>query len=151
MSKAQQQQQSSRPQRPPWELLGDDIDDGNDTVVEEDFTELNLLRHQKSFVDDTTTREIALVGGFGCGKSEALIYKALTLSALCAGNLKDDGIGLLIAPSDTQVRQLLRPRFESICNTLGIPFTVKNSPRLIYPLEFEEGDVPIVDASWSRC
>jgi hypothetical protein len=45
----------------PWELNG--------TATTEDepeaaLLELKLLRHQKSFVDDTTTREIALVGGF---------------------------------------------------------------------------------------
>lgn len=130
------------PPRPlkPWEQI-DPVIQHTESKTE---IELELLRHQQEFVDDTTTREIALVGGFGCGKTEALIYKALTLSALCAGNLKDDGIGLLIEPNDTQVRQLLRPRFESICNQLEIPFTVKNSPRLIYTLEFEAGDVPIL-------
>lgn len=63
---------------------------------------------------------------------------------MCAGKLKEDGIGLLIEPNDTQVRQLLRPRFEAICNALGIPYTVKSSPRLIYTLSFDEGDVPIL-------
>ncbi len=95
-------------------------------------------------MDDTTTKEIALVAGFGSGKSEALVYKAITLAALCAGKLRSDGIGLLIEPSDTQVRQLLRPRFEGICNALEIPYTVKNSPRLLYTLHFEAGDVPIM-------
>jgi len=131
----------SQPLPKPWELIEQVVEDD---AQDEQFIELELLRHQQQFVDDTTTREIALVGGFGCGKTEALIYKALMLSSLCAGNLKDDGIGLLIEPNDTQVRQLLRPRFESIVNTLGIPFTVKNSPRLIYTLEFEAGNVPIL-------
>jgi len=126
----------------PWEI--EQFADDSIADQSQSFLEIELLLHQQLFVDDTTTREVALVGGFGCGKTEALIYKALTLSALCAGKLKDDGIGLLIEPNDTQVRQLLRPRFESIVNSLNIPYTVKNSPRLIYTLEFEEGDVPIL-------
>jgi hypothetical protein len=31
-----------------------------------------------------------------------------------------------------------------MCDALGIPFTVKSSPRLIYTLSFETGDVPIL-------
>jgi hypothetical protein len=127
----------------PWDLLDEEVHD-QQTDEQDQYFEVELLRHQKQFVDDTTTREIALVGGFGCGKTEALVYKAVTLAALCAGKLKDDGIGLLIEPNDTQVRQLLRPRFEAICNNLSIPFSVKNSPRLIYTLHFEDGDVPIL-------
>ncbi len=123
----------------PWDLI-EEVEE----EVESEELEIALLRHQKQFVDDTTTREIALVGGFGCGKTEALIYKAITLSALCAGKLLPDGIGLLIEPNDTQLRTLLRPRFESIVEALGIPFTVKNSPRLIYTLHFDAGDVPIL-------
>jgi len=45
----------------PWEII--DFDSTEDEL-EAAILELNLLRHQKLFVDDTTTREIALVGGF---------------------------------------------------------------------------------------
>jgi hypothetical protein len=50
--------------RRPWELIEQPAVDEHDAG---EVIELSLLRHQKAFVDDTTTREVALVGGFGCG------------------------------------------------------------------------------------
>lgn len=126
----------------PWEFVQLEDEEQQES---EQHLELSLFRHQKEFVDDTTTEEIALVGGFGCGKTEAFINKAISLAALCAGKLTADGKGLLIEPNETQLQMLLRPRFEAILDDLHIPYSLKlGNPRTVFTLHFDAGDVPIV-------
>jgi len=120
------------------------LDEQDEVVEEAKPVALSLLRHQAEFINDTTTRELALIGGFGCGKTEALCYKAITLAAYNAPYVDSDTVNFLIEPNDAQIRNLLRPRFEKILGELQIPYTMRLSPRVEYILHFAAGDVKIV-------
>lgn len=111
------------------------FDDGLVTV--------KLLKHQKAFVDDSETPYLGLVAGYGSGKTDALCFKAIQLSALNAGHMKPDQYNVLLEPTSIMVRTLLMPRFERILEQTGIKYTVVKSPVPSYTLQFAQGDVTI--------
>ena len=54
---------------------------------------ITVLTHQNEFLIDTTTRELALVGGFGAGKTRGLVLKAI-----CMARANPGYSGLMIEP-----------------------------------------------------
>ncbi len=63
--------------------------------------QVELLKHQAEFMG-ATERFVALVGGFGCGKSRAIGYKAFMLSYINRGF-----DGMLVSRSGEQLHKLL--------------------------------------------
>lgn len=114
-----------------------DADDDEDAVV------FSLLKHQLAFVEDYETKFIGLCTGFGSGKTEALVYKAIHLASINAGHMRSDQFNVLLEPTGIMVRTLLMPRIEKILEELQIPYTSQKSPVPTYTLEFEAGDVTI--------
>jgi len=100
---------------------------------------LKLLPHQAEFVEDIETKFIALVGGFGSGKTEALIYKALALAGLNTGTR-----GVLLEPTNPLIAEILIPKMEVIMDSLKLPYTYKATPYKRYYVEFAGGTTEIM-------
>jgi phage terminase large subunit len=83
---------------------------------------IQLLSHQAQFVQNLSHRELALVGGFGAGKTRALVYKALYMA-----QKNPHSAGLLIEPTESLINAVLMPTFEEILDDLQIPFNYRNS------------------------
>ena len=101
--------------------------------------EFSLLKHQIKFLDDITTRYIALIGGFGCGKTAAFCFKAIHLAALNVGHR-----GVLLEPTHAMVNDVLIPEMDQILNEYGIPYKFRASPYPQYTLKFEHGETVIL-------
>jgi hypothetical protein len=78
----------------------------------------NLFKHQAEFVLDIKTRNLALIGGYGSGKTEALVAKLISLCMLNAGYE-----GIALSPTYRMAVQVLIPRLEEALRARGIPFT----------------------------
>ena len=83
---------------------------------------LNLLTHQAEFIKDTTTRNLALVGGYGAGKTQALATKLIILSLLNPGHE-----GIALSPTYGMSQKVLIPMIESILRDNGIPHSYSKS------------------------
>lgn len=75
----------------------------------------DLFQHQADFLADTTTRNIALIGGYGSGKTEALIAKLITLAHLNPGYE-----GIALSPTYRMAITVLIPRLEEALKARGI-------------------------------
>lgn len=76
---------------------------------------LPLFKHQQEFIADTTTRDLALVGGRGAGKTHSLCYKLVTLAAYQAGH-----VGAALSPTGPMATKTLIPTMlEVLDKTLG--------------------------------
>lgn len=85
---------------------------------------LSLLPHQKSFVEDLTTRDLALVGGRGCGKTFTLCVKLIVLAAIQAGHT-----GAALSPTGPMASKVLIPEMHEALNRMGIKYTFNKSER----------------------
>ena len=99
---------------------------------------LRLLPHQLDFFNDVKTRFIALVGGFGSGKTDAFCAKTIKLAQLNVGSR-----GIICEPTGDMVRQTLLPSFEQMLEQYKIPFTFSKS-QLKYELVFNTGRTEIL-------
>jgi len=99
----------------------------------------NLFKHQHDFVMDVTTKNIALVGGYACGKTHALAYKAILLSMLNVGHL-----GLVLSPIHAMNKNNVVPKFMEVLAECKIPYTYTASPYPKFILHFAFGSSPIV-------
>ena len=95
---------------------------------------LGVLAHQKTFIEDYTTRHLALVAGYGSGKTFAFCLKALDMASRNVGYL-----GVLMEPTNTMLEETLFPMWEQILEENGIPYTVKKSSPRRYTLYFKDG------------
>lgn len=93
-----------------------------------------LLKHQQEFIEDTSTRYVGLIGGYGCGKTRAFCLKAIQMAALNVGHT-----GMLCEPTNTMLYDVLIPEFQMLLDLYGIPFTYKQSPRPTFVLHFANG------------
>lgn len=98
---------------------------------------IKLLPHQQEFCADYKTDYLALIGGFGCGKTKALCYKTVIMAGLNAGYE-----GALAEPTNYLVRTHLVPNMESVLYELKIPFDYSKSEH-IFQLHFKEGTTKI--------
>ncbi len=63
-------------------LFGDGLFDIPSTKTVQDRITSNLLPHQEKFCADTEHRKLALVCGFGAGKTYALVSKSILLASM---------------------------------------------------------------------
>jgi len=111
-------------------------------------TVVRLLPHQKKFLADTTTKFIALVAGFGAGKTVALVHKAIQLAYLNQGST-----GILLEPSHPLLYDILIPALEEELEKLGIPYEKKVTPNVNFYLYFSDHSTKILLRSfenWQR-
>ncbi len=83
--------------------------------------EVDALDHQYDFVM-STARFPALVSGLGAGKTEALVYRTLTLLTA----IPNARIGLY-EPTVDLIKRILFPRFEEIFENATIPYKLNKS------------------------
>jgi hypothetical protein len=86
---------------------------------------ISLLKHQVTFLQ-STKRFVALVGGFGCGKSYACGAKAYALASVNHGY-----DGALISRSSKQLRDFLIPEVEKFFRTVNANYTFKDGNKII--------------------
>jgi len=79
--------------------------------------DLKLLKHQREFINDITTRNLALIGGYGCGKTKVLATKLITLSIYNAGYE-----GIAVSPTFGMSTKNLIPEIEKQLNKYRIPY-----------------------------
>lgn len=107
--------------------------------------DLTLSDNQYEFVNDCTTRFLALKAGYGAGKTHAFCVKSLYLSWL---NKTEPGegthVGMMLAPTGPQGRDILMPKFEEILEDNDIPYTVVKHPLPEYMLYFAGGQAKIL-------
>ena len=94
-----------------------------------------LLPHQKQFCDDTEHRKLALVCGFGAGKTHALVSKACILAAMNVGH-----VSAIFEPTAPMLRDILMRTMNELLEQWEIPYTFRASPLPEYTLQFEEGN-----------
>lgn len=93
-----------------------------------------LLRHQHEFVSDFETPYLALVGGYGSGKTRSLVLKMILLAS------KNVGCDLaLLAPTNSMGRDVLQPELDRQLQELNLPYTYRASPLPSYTVRFSNG------------
>ena len=99
----------------------------------------NLLPHQAQFCEDMDHRKLALVCGFGAGKTHALISKSCILAAHNIGE-----VSAIFEPTSPMLRDILQRTMNDLLEEWQIPYTFRASPLPEYNLEFEEGSHTIL-------
>ena len=94
----------------------------------------DLLPHQSKFCDDLDHRKLALVCGFGAGKTHALISKSCILAALNVGH-----VSAIFEPTAPMLRDILQRTMNELLDQWQIPYSFRASPLPEYNLEFKEG------------
>jgi hypothetical protein len=108
----------------------------------------NLLPHQQKFLDDTEHRKLALVCGFGAGKTHGLVAKAVHMAALNIGY-----VSALFEPVAPMLRDILQRTMDDLLDEWEIPFDFRVSPLPEYQLHFAEGSHTILlrtMETWNR-
>ena len=99
----------------------------------------NLLPHQEKFCKDTEHRKLALVCGFGAGKTYALVSKSFMLAAMNVGH-----ISAVFEPTNVMLRDILIRTMNDLLEEWEIPYTFRASPLPEYVLSFQEGSHTIL-------
>ena len=99
----------------------------------------NLLPHQEKFCEDTEHRKLALVCGFGAGKTYALVSKSFMLAAMNVGH-----ISAVFEPTSPMLRDILMRTMNDLLEEWEIPYTFRASPLPEYVLSFQEGSHTIL-------
>lgn len=101
------------------------------------MTEIKLLNHQHEFLEDNYTRYLALIGGYGCGKTYSFCLKTIFMAAANVGYS-----GAIMEPTYGMVKRVLLPAmFESLENC-GIKYSFSKSDS-IFTFHFQEGDTTV--------
>lgn len=88
---------------------------------------VKLFPHQHKFVTDTSTRYIALMAGFGAGKSFAFCMKAIHLASVNVAAI-GDCVGILCEPTYPLINDVLIPSMEEALEICGInSYSIKKS------------------------
>lgn len=99
----------------------------------------NLLPHQAKFCEHMESRKLALVCGFGAGKTHALISKSCILAALNVGY-----VSAIFEPTSPMLRDILQRTMNDLLEEWQIPYSFRASPLPEYTLEFAEGSHTIL-------
>ena len=94
----------------------------------------DLLPHQQKFCEDVDHRKLALVCGFGAGKTYALVSKSIILASMNVGC-----ISAIFEPTAPMLRDILMRTMNELLELWEIPFTFRASPLPEYQLQFKEG------------
>jgi len=108
----------------------------------------DLLPHQQKFLEDTEHRKLALVCGFGAGKTHGLVAKAVHMAALNIGY-----VSALFEPVAPMLRDILQRTMDDLLEEWQIPFDFRVSPLPEYTLHFAEGSHTILlrtMETWNR-
>lgn len=97
-----------------------------------------LLKHQLEFCLDADTRYLALVGGYGCGKTFSFCVKTVLIASLNVGHR-----GVIMEPTNSMVKRTLLPEMDRTLEMMGVPYTYKASD-VTYILHFEDGDTEVM-------
>ena len=89
----------------------------------------DLLPHQQKFCEDTSHRKLALVCGFGAGKTYALVSKSIILASMNVGC-----ISAIFEPTAPMLRDILMRTMNELLELWEIPFTFRASPLPEYQL-----------------
>lgn len=92
-------------------------------AIEKHEQVVTLLPHQAAFIADRKTDELALVGGFGSGKSRALVLRSIILACEQPGC-----IGLVIAPTHRMGSDVLQPLYHQVLEELGLRYIARKHP-----------------------
>jgi len=94
----------------------------------------DLLPHQEKFCKDIDHRKLALVCGFGAGKTYALCSKAVMLACMNIGH-----VSAVFQPTAPMLRDILIRTFNELLDQWQIPYSFRASPLPEYQLTWEEG------------
>lgn len=94
------------------------------------------MPHQMEFCADVTTDAVAMIGGFGSGKTKGFCYKTVILAGLNAGYE-----GAIMAPTNYLTKHHLVPNLKAVLEELKIPYEYESSQ--IFHLHFREGTTKI--------
>ena len=109
--------------------------------------EINLLPHQLDFCSDYSTKYLALVGGYGSGKTYSFCMKTILIAAQNAGYR-----GVIMEPTFKMVKDVLLYEMDQALEMLEIPYDYRPSD-MKYFLHFEEGTTEVICLSaenWRR-
>ncbi len=100
-----------------------------DPATEESSNSLSLalLPHQLALMNDTTSKVIGVVSGFGAGKTYIAARKALQLAALNPGT---DGI--VTEPNFPLLAQILIPEMHKALKEFGLKYSYKSTENIFY-------------------
>jgi len=106
------------------------------------------LPQQRCFLEDTTSRILGLVAGFGSGKTHALCNKVILLALAnpCTA-------GLVAEPTYPMVRDVFCRSFDDVLDSWKIQWMFRSSPQPEYELFLDEGPVTVLCRSlenWQR-
>ena len=88
---------------------------------------VKLFPHQHKFVTDNTSRYLALIAGFGAGKSFAFCMKAINLAAINVAAV-GDCVGILCEPTYPLINDVLIPSMEEALEICGIDsYTIRKT------------------------
>lgn len=97
----------------------------------------DAFSHQAEFLADTATRNLALIGGYGCGKTLALAWKLIILSWL-----NPNCIGIALSPTYKMAIQNLVPTMEEELRTQNIKYTF-NKSEMVFRIKVPGGETTI--------
>lgn len=108
-----------------WDHLEDTtFEEREDDIIHESIP---MLPHQLNLLNDTTTRVLGMVAGFGSGKTYSVCVKAMQLLSLNPGC---DGI--ITEPTFPLLVQVLLPEMEKALNKAGYTWTYKKTEGIFY-------------------
>lgn len=107
--------------------------------------EVDILPHQAELVADTTSDTLIGVAGLGSGKTQGIVYKALSIAAV-NGSVPT----YVVEPTYPMVRKILVPAFEETLTNLRVPYTYNKIDHLLRvrmagkwcPIQLESGEHP---------
>ncbi len=85
-------------------------------------TQIDVLPHQIEFLKNDYSPELALVGGYGSGKTRALVLKAITM---CIAN--PGYVGLIVEPTDSLIDAVFIPQWAEVCEMMGLRYKYNKS------------------------
>jgi hypothetical protein len=98
---------------------------------------LQCFNHQAEFLADISSRNLALIGGYGCGKTKALALKLIILA-----QLNPNCIGIALSPTYKMATQNLIPTMEDEMRCLNIKY-VFNKTELKFTIKVPGGETVI--------
>lgn len=103
------------------------------------MVEIDLLTHQFDFVSDVSHRYLAMVAGYGSGKTLAFCAKGIYLASINIGTR-----GALLEPTNAMASDTLIPQLEEMLELYEIPFHYRATPYPTFTLYFEDGQSEIL-------
>lgn len=95
------------------------------------------MKHQSEFCADIKTPYLALIGGFGCGKTHSFCVKTVIMAGLNAGFE-----GAIAEPTNYLTKTHLIPNMIRTLEEMKIPYDFEKSNGIFY-LHFREGTTKI--------